>query len=133
MEKKLKILIIEDTVSFSQMYVSKLESCGFEALVCQDGEKGFSVGCKEKPDLILLDIILPKLDGFAVLRLLKENSQTKNIPVILLTCLSQKSDIEKGLKLGAEDYLIKDQFSPQEVINKIKKILDPSYQVESAK
>lgn len=120
---KLKILIIEDEACLSQMYSSKLKLNGFETIVCQDGESGLLLSQKEKPDLILLDIILPKLDGFFVLKSLKEDLKIKDIPIVLLTNLSQKNDIEKGLKLGAIDYLVKAQLTPQEVIEKIKKIL----------
>jgi DNA-binding response OmpR family regulator len=78
---------------------------------------------RKKPDIILLDVLLPKLDGFAVLEKLKEDPATKEIPVILLTNLGQKDDVEKGLESGAADYLIKAHFKPSEVVDKVKKIL----------
>jgi len=78
---------------------------------------------KSQPDIILLDLVLPKLTGFEVLEKIKSQDKLKKIPVILLTNLSQKSDVEKGLKLGADDYLIKAHFMPSEVVSKIKQLV----------
>jgi len=88
-----------------------------------DGEKGLEAVEKEKPDLVLLDLILPGLDGFEVLTKIKENPAVSQIPVIILSNLGQKDDIEKGLKMGAKDYLIKAHFTPAEIIEKIGIIL----------
>ena len=121
--KKVKILIIEDDSFLLSMYATKFSLENFEVIVAEDGEKGLKSVFKELPDIILLDIFLPKKDGFDVLKELKDNESTKKIPVILLTNLSQKSEIEQGLSMGAEDYLIKAHFMPSEVVEKIKKIL----------
>lgn len=118
-----KILIVEDDEFLLQMYVTKLELESFQVLSAANGEEGLKVAFKEKPDLILLDLKLPKIDGFEVLRDLKSNEDTKNIPVVVLTNFSEKEHIDKCLSLGAEDYLIKAHFVPSEVITKIKKIL----------
>ncbi|MFH0923406.1 MAG: response regulator [Candidatus Falkowbacteria bacterium] len=121
--KKVKILIIEDDSFLLSMYATKFSLENFEVIAAEDGEKGLKSAFKELPDIILLDIFLPKKDGFDVLKELKDNESTKKIPVILLTNLSQKSEIEQGLSMGAEDYLIKAHFMPSEVVGKIKKVL----------
>ncbi|MCG2701337.1 response regulator, partial [Candidatus Parcubacteria bacterium] len=113
--KKVKILIIEDDSFLLSMYATKFSLENFEVIAAEDGEKGLKSAFKELPDIILLDIFLPKKDGFDVLKELKDNESTKKIPVILLTNLSQKSEIEQGLSMGAEDYLIKAHFMPSEV------------------
>jgi len=106
------------------MYTTKFELENLEVVIAEDGEKGLKLSSKEDPDVILLDIMMPKMDGFEVLKALKSNEKTKDIPVILLTNLSQKEEVEKGLSLGADDYLIKAHFMPSEVVEKIKKLLD---------
>lgn len=120
---KIKILIVEDDSFLLSMYAAKFSLENFEVITAEDGEKGLKLAFKELPDIILLDIFLPKKDGFDVLKELKEDEGTKKIPVILLTNLSQKSEIEQGLNMGAEDYLIKAHFMPSEVVEKIKKTL----------
>jgi len=118
-----KILLIEDDNFLAGMYETKLKLDGFDVQIADDGQKGIDMVTKDTPDIILLDIILPKMDGFTVLKKLKENDQTKSIPVILLTNLGQQEDIDKGLALGAKDYLVKAHFMPSEVVNKIRGIL----------
>lgn len=122
-EKKAKILVVEDDPFVSSMYVDKLEKAGFETLAADDGSLGWEMIQKEKPDLVLLDILLPKISGFEVLKKMKANRETKDISVILLTNLGQKQDVDEGLRLGAEDYLIKVHFTPQDVMAKIEKVL----------
>lgn len=117
------ILLIEDDVFLASIYQKKFEMEGFKISVSDNGEKGLADAKKKKPRLILLDILLPKLDGFAVLQKLKADSDTKNIPVILLTNLGQKDDVEKGLEAGAVDYLIKAHFKPSEIVDKVKEVL----------
>jgi DNA-binding response OmpR family regulator len=97
---------------------------GLKVFTAEDGEDGISQAKKKHPNIILLDTLLSKLDGFSVLENLKNDPKTKNIPVILLTNLGQKDEVEKGFKLGAVDYLIKAHFKPSEIITKIKKILN---------
>ncbi|MBU1165202.1 response regulator [Patescibacteria group bacterium] len=123
MANKKTILLVEDDEFLAELYATKLNLEGYEVLVASDGEKGFKTASDKIPDLILLDIILPKMDGFEILKKLKANKKTKDIPVILLTNLSQKDEVKKGLDLGANDYLIKAHFMPSEVISKIKKVL----------
>jgi DNA-binding response OmpR family regulator len=125
-EKKDKILLIEDDAFLVEMYTTKFELEGFEVISAEDGKKGLELSFKEKPDIILLDILMPKMDGFAVLESLKKDKSTINIPVVLLTNLGQKDDVKKGFEKGAVGYLIKAHFMPSEVVDKIKKILKES-------
>ena len=118
-----KILIIEDDSFLLQMYVAKLEMEGFSVISATDGEKGLRLVKKEKPDIVLLDLLLPKMDGFHVLEELKKDPEVKDIPVLVLTNLGQKDDVERCFNLGAVDYLIKAHFVPGEVITRIKSIL----------
>lgn len=123
MANKIKILLIEDDPFLLNMYATKFELEGFEIFSADDGERALKAANKDRPDIILLDVLLPKMDGFEVLKELKKNEETKAVPVILLTNLSQRDDVEKGMALGAVDYLIKAHFMPTEVVEKIKKIL----------
>lgn len=120
---KLKILLVEDDLFLAGMYVTKLNLENFEVEHAEDGEKGLSLAKNSHPDVVLLDIILPKMSGFDVLKNLKGDPATKDIPVILLTNLGQRDDVQKGLDLGAADYLIKAHFMPSEVVKKIKGLI----------
>lgn len=123
-KNKIKILLVEDDSFLLSMYAAKFELENFQVITAEDGDKGLKLAIKEVPDIILLDIILPKISGFEVLKRIKENKKTASIPIILLTNLSQKEEIDQGLALGVEDYLIKAHFMPSEVVEKIKKILE---------
>jgi len=123
-DNKKKIILVEDDKFLSEMYVVKLTESGFEVDVAADGEEGLNKIKEQKPDLVLLDIVLPKMDGFEVLRNIKNEPGLKNISVIALTNLGQKEEVEKGLKLGADDYIIKAHFTPTEVVAKAKKVLE---------
>ena len=118
-----QILLVEDDSFLAGMYVSKLNLEDFKVSLADNGEDGLKLAQEQLPDLVLLDILLPQMDGFEVLKRLKDDPKTAKIPVILLTNLGQKKDVDRGLALGAEDYLIKAHFMPNEVIAKIKKIL----------
>ncbi len=122
-KEKIKILLIEDDPFLLNMYATKFELENFKVVMAEDGEKGLKTAIKEIPDIILLDIMLPQMDGFEVLKGLKEEKSTQAIPVILLTNLSQKEEVERGLSMGANDYLIKAHFMPSEVVDKIKEVL----------
>jgi DNA-binding response OmpR family regulator len=126
MTKKIKILLIEDDPFLLSMYATKFELEGYEVASADDGEKGWQLSKETKPDIILLDILLPKMNGFEVLEKIKAEPKTKAIPVILLTNLNQRDEIERGLTLGADDYLIKAHFMPSEVVEKIKKVIGKS-------
>jgi len=118
-----KILVVEDDKFLRELISQKLLQEGYDIEGAADGEKGLEAIKKEKPDLVLLDLILPGVDGFEVLASMKEDSDIAQIPVIILSNLGQKDDIEKGLKMGAVDYLIKAHFTPAEIVEKIRAVL----------
>ena len=120
---KISVLIIEDDSYISDMYRIKLESENFKVAIAGDGIVGIKMLEKEKPDIVLLDVVMPKVDGFNVLKMIKKNQALKEIPVVLLTNLSQKENVERGFELGADSYIIKAHFTPSEVVEKIKGIL----------
>lgn len=120
--KKL-ILIVEDDKFLQELLVRKLEIAGFLTSVAIDGKKALEKIKEELPRLILLDLILPGIDGFEILKQIKENPQTNKIPVIILSNLGQKEEVKRGIKLGADDYLIKAHFTPDEIIAKVKGLL----------
>ncbi|MFA6295970.1 MAG: response regulator [Patescibacteria group bacterium] len=122
--EKSKILIVEDDQFLVKIYQTKLESEGFDIELALDGEEGIKKAAKFMPELILLDLILPKMNGFEVLKKLKSEEKTKNIPVIILSNLGQESDVKQGKELGAADYLVKSDHSINEIIDKIKKELE---------
>ena len=119
-----KILFIEDESALQQILKDILTKKGYEMISALDGEVGLKLAKEKKPDLILLDLILPKLHGLQVLKNLKEDEVTKDIPVVILTNLEQIDDINKALELGAKSYLVKVQYSLEEIAEKIKKALD---------
>lgn len=118
------ILVIEDDKFLRELISQKLSKEGFKISEAMDGEEGVKKIQQEKPDLILLDLILPGLDGFEVLFQTKQDPALSEIPVIILSNLGQKEDVERGLKMGAVDYLIKAHFTPGEIIEKIKQALE---------
>lgn len=118
-----KILIIEDDKFLRELITRKLQSENFEIVSAMDGESGLELVVKEKPDIVLLDLILPGIDGFGVLAKIKKDEATSDIPVIILSNLGQKDDIEKGMGLGAVDYLVKAHFTPNEIVEKINQVL----------
>jgi DNA-binding response OmpR family regulator len=117
------ILIVEDDKFLRELIVQKLIKEGYDVAEAIDGEEGIKKVKTVKPDLVLLDLILPGIDGFEVLTKIKEDPSLVRIPVIILSNLGQKDDVERGLKLGAIDYLIKVHFTPREIIDKIKNTL----------
>lgn len=123
LKSKPVILLVEDDEFLAELYATKLNLEGFEVLSAADGKKGLKLAQDKHPDVVLLDIILPKLDGFEVLQALKDDPATKEIPVILLTNLNQRDEVKRGLGLGAADYLIKAHFMPSEVVKKIKALV----------
>ncbi len=119
-----KVLIVEDDKFLRELINRKLQSEGFETVLAIDGEIGLDLAGKESPDIILLDLILPGINGFEVLTRIEENESIKEIPVIILSNLGQKDDIDKGMGLGAADYLVKAHFTPNEIIEKINQTLE---------
>ena len=120
------ILIIEDDFFFAKLIGEALREGGFSFSLAKNGKEGLKKFREEKHDLILLDIVMPEMNGFEVLKKIREDTgqKLKRTPVIFLTNLGQREEIEKGLKLGANDYIIKSRFSSEEVMNRIKKILE---------
>ncbi len=119
-----KILFIEDESALQKTFNEILTQEGYEMMSALDGEIGLKLAKEKKPDLILLDLILPKIHGFDVLKQLKQDPQTKDIPIIVLTNLEGIGDVEKAIELGATTYLVKAQYGLDEVIAKIKKALE---------
>ena len=118
------IIFIEDEPTLQKTVGRFLENEGYEIKSAIDGETGLAMVKKIKPDLVLLDLILPKKDGFEVLKEIKEDETTKNIPVIILTNLEKTADVEKTLSLGATTYLVKANYELEEIVKKIKEILN---------
>lgn len=123
-KKDLKILLIEDEQLIAQMYKLKLEEAGFEVIITEKGSEAINLTKKNKFSVILLDIILPEIDGFSVLKSLKSIKSLKKTPVLLLTNLGQDSDQKRGKELGADGYFIKSSHTPAQIIEEIKKILN---------
>ena len=117
-----KILIIEDDDFFRGLISKKLLFEGFDVYMAINGEEAIKKMKDTKPSLILLDLLLPNIDGFEVLSKIKQDPETASVPVIIVSNLGDKEDIDKGLKLGAVDYLIKSQFTPEMIIEKVKNV-----------
>lgn len=121
-----KILIVDDDITLRDMYGERLKAEGYEIDVASNGEEAIQKVQGSKPDLILLDIMMPKVNGFATLDMLKNTPEYKNIPVILLTALIQDENKVRGLDSGAVDYIIKSETMPGDVIKKVKTVLGKS-------
>ena len=117
------ILFIEDEQALQKTMGDRLSQEGYEVVAALDGEVGLKSVQEKKPDLILLDLILPKIPGLEVLKKLKEAKETKDIPVIVLTNLEEMEKVDKALELGATTYLVKANYSLEEVVEKIKQFL----------
>ncbi len=122
-ESRHRVLIVEDDPFLLEMYSAKLDEQGIEVEIAEDGNEGLEKMKMGKFDLVLLDIIMPKMDGLEVLQKMKDNKDFAQIPVILLTNLGQKEDVEKGLQLGAQEYIIKAHYTPTEVVAKVQAVL----------
>jgi len=119
-----KILLVEDDETLSQVYSSRLELEGFEVKHVANGEDALSAAMEFKPDLVLLDAMMPKITGYDVLDILRNTPETANIKVIMLTALSQAKDKERAEKLGIDEYLVKSQVVIGDVVERIKHHLD---------
>lgn len=122
-DNKGTVLIIEDAAGFRSIYRTFIEADNYQVLEAADGREGLEVATQQKPDLILLDLLLPEVDGLQVLEELRANRKTKSIPVIVLSVLGERETMEKTLELGANDYTIKGEVSPREVLGKIRTLL----------
>lgn len=124
METKKRILLVEDDEALSAVYQSRLELEGFETMEVNNGEKALAAAIEFRPDLILLDVMMPKISGFDVLDILRNTPETANMRVIMLTALSQPKDKEKAQSLGVDDYLVKSQVVIGDVVERIRHHLD---------
>lgn len=122
--KKLRVMIIEDDTFLGGMMDKKLIDAGFELDYSKDANEALSKINEFKPEIITLDIILPKMNGFEFLKKIKENKDTKNIPVLILSNLGSREEIQQGMEAGAEDYVVKSNTTLEEVINRINKIAE---------
>ena len=120
---KKKILIIEDDLFLLEIYSRKFSEANFDITTAIEGESALEVIHKEKPDIILLDLILPKVDGLEVLRVIKKDKNLNKIPVVVLTNRGEKDLIEKSIKLGAAAYITKIAYTPTEVVSKVISII----------
>ena len=118
-----RAVIIDDDKFISHAYTDGLQRAGFRIETAFNGEEGLKKAKELKPDIILLDIILPQKDGFVVLKEIKADEKLKNIPVLIISNLSQEGDIKVAKKLGAADYLVKSNYSMDKVVEKIKSFL----------
>lgn len=123
MEQGKVILLVDDDLTLREMYFERLKAEGFEIIQASNGEEALAKAHESKPNVILLDVMMPKINGFEVLKQLKEDPDTSAIPVIILTALIQDVDRAQGKKSGAADYIVKSETMPGEVISKIKAVM----------
>lgn len=119
-----KILIVDDDPFIAEMYAIKFKESGFEVEIATDGKVGIEKVKELNPGIVLLDVVMPVMDGFDVLKELGKEKLLEKTRVILLTNLGEKQDVERGMSLGATDYVIKAHFTPTEVVNKVKNVLE---------
>lgn len=119
-EPRKKILLVEDDEALASVYQTRLEAEGFDVRRVQNGEDALASAIAFKPELILLDVMMPKVSGFDVLDILRNTPETTNIHIIMLTALSQDSDIERAKSLGVDEYLVKSQVVIADVVERIK-------------
>ncbi|QQS60889.1 MAG: response regulator [Candidatus Moraniibacteriota bacterium] len=118
-KKGKKVLLAEDDVFVSDVYSMRLRKEGYDVTLAKDGREALDQLNRDIPDILLLDIMMPYMDGMEVLEIVKKKEEFKNIPVIMLTNLSEKENIQKTIEMGASDYLIKSHFTPSEVVEKV--------------
>ena len=123
MEARKKILLVEDDEVLASVYRARLEMEDFEVMEVHDGEQALTAALKYRPDLMILDAMMPKISGFDVLDILRNTPETMNLQIIMLTALSQESDRERAEKLGVDEYLIKSQVMISDVIEKVREHL----------
>lgn len=121
MDKK-KILLVDDEQGLVDTIAKRLDVCGYDIISANDGQKGYELACNESPDLIILDIMLPKMDGYKVCGFLKKDSRYSGIPIILLTAKADEGDMKLGMEMGAEVYMTKPVVVEQ-LIQRIEELL----------
>ncbi|OGY24010.1 MAG: hypothetical protein A2Y57_01365 [Candidatus Woykebacteria bacterium RBG_13_40_7b] len=120
-EDKIKVLLIEDEKEVLDLYRLKLNLDGYNVLAAESGQAGLDLAFRELPEIIFLDLKMPEMDGFEVLKRLRENPKTKDTPILILTNFDEEELVEKGLTLGANEYLVKSTFTPGEISKKVEK------------
>jgi DNA-binding response OmpR family regulator len=120
--KSTSVLVVDDDSDIRELVTFKLEQMGYTVLSEKDGEGGLAAALSEKPDLILLDVMMPKLTGIEVCQRLRDDATTAGIPVILITAKAQEVDVERGFAAGADDYIVK-PFSPRELATRVEAVL----------
>jgi DNA-binding response OmpR family regulator len=120
--KKGKVLVVDDEVNITQILEFSIGAEGFDVITAQNGEEAIEKARREQPDLIILDVMMPKIDGYEACRILKANPLTKNIPVVLLTAKGRDIDRRLGMEVGATDYIVK-PFSPNKLVERIHQLL----------
>lgn len=122
-KKSKKILIVEDDIALRNVYEMRFKLDNYDVIVAGDGEEGLSLAVKEKPSIVLLDLMMPKISGMDVLDILKSTPETKKIPVIVLTALTQDNVKTKGFVFGADDFMVKSESKLEEIVDKVKNLL----------
>ena len=125
-----KILIIEDDRYISKMYQLKLSLDGFDVQVADNGRIGVDKAKEFQPDIVLTDILMPEMDGFDVIAALKNDENLKTVPILIMSNLGQEDHIKKGLDMGATGYIVKSQYTPSKVVEKIKETLTGKFTQE---
>lgn len=118
-----KVLLVEDDVNLRDIYFARFQAEGYDLAVASNGEEALAMSVKEKPDLIVLDVMMPRISGFDVLDILRSTPETAHTKVIMMTALSEESDKERGKALGVDEYLVKSQVTLEDVVGTVKKVL----------
>lgn len=118
-----KILLVEDDSNLREIYGARLEAEGYQIVSANDGEEALAIAVREKPDLIVSDIMMPKISGFDMLDILRSTPETKNVKVIVMTALSQEEDKQRGEQLGADRYVVKSQVTLDDVVSIVREVL----------
>lgn len=119
-----KILLVEDDNNLREIYAARLETEGYTIFSANDGEQALAIAVREQPDLIISDVMMPKISGFDMLDILRSTPETRNVKVIVMTALSQEEDRERGRQLGADRYVVKSQVTLEDIVGMVKDILD---------
>lgn len=127
-----KILLVEDDSNLREIYGARLEAEGYEILSANDGEEALAIAVREKPDLIITDVMMPKISGFDMLDILRTTPETKDIKVIVMTALSQDADRKHGKDLGADNYIVKSQVTLDDVVNVVRDAMSATSPVQTA-
>jgi len=130
-EKNIKVLIVDDDLTLREMYAERMKTEGYDVHIAKDGEEGIAMARELKPDVVLLDIMMPGTNGFGVLESLQKDPTTEKIPILMLSALIQDENKEKSKDAGAVGYIVKSETTPADVIEKIKQTLIPNGQTNA--